>query len=273
MKRKVLIRTICTSLAVCVFAGMAMASGSSSSTKETGSVTIGDQATEAAKDPEVTTEATTKETEGKVEYEVTRTTFVHNTNSIGREEFTGVVEIKNTGSTYLYLKDCKFDFEDDDGHLLETQKLVLSSPDVVAPGEFGYFHCNGYIDENTSLENGINLVPNFTIEVCKKGQEAVIEYEVTDLDIKDGDYGMGVNVTGRVINNTSEDTNSLDVLIIAIFYDSDGEILDVATSYADEMSAGGKASFEITTMTGNDELSMETVADYKVIARHEYLQF
>ena len=37
MKRKVLIRSICTGLAVCVFAGMAMASSSSSRTKETGS--------------------------------------------------------------------------------------------------------------------------------------------------------------------------------------------------------------------------------------------
>ena len=269
MKKNVLIRSICTCLAICVFAGMAMASGSSSGsgTKETGSVTIGDKATEE------TAEATTKETEGKAEYEITHTTFVHNTNSIGREEYTGIIEIKNTGSTYLYLKDCTFDFEDDDGHLLDTQKLILSSPDVIAPGEFGYFHSNGLLDQNISIENGINLVPNFIVEVCKKGKEAIIEYEVTDLDIKDGDYGMGVNVTGRVINNTSEDTGSIDVLIIAIFYDSDGEILDVATRYADEMSAGGKSSFEITTMTGNDELSLETVADYKVIARHEYLQF
>lgn len=270
MKRKVLIRSICTGLAVCVFAGMAMASSSSSRTKETGSVTIGDQATEAT---DASTEATTKETEAKAEYEVTYTKFVHNTNSIGNEEYTGIVEIKNTGSSYLYLKDCKFDFEDDDGHLLETDKLVLSAPKVIAPGEVGYFHKNGLLDSNTSLENGINLVPNYTVEICKKGKEGIIEYEVTDLDIKDGDYGMGVNVTGRVINNTSEDTSSIDVLLIAIFYDSDGDVIDIATRYADEMSAGDKSSFEITTMTGNDELSMESVADYKVIARYEYRQF
>ncbi len=266
MKMKVLVRSICTCLAVCTFAGMAMASGSSSGSKETGSVTIGDDATKA-------TEETTKATEATLEYEVTHTKFAHNTNSIGREEFTGVVEIKNTGSAYIYLEDCSFDFEDDDGHLLDTYKLVLSSPDVIAPGEYGYFHCNGLLDESISLENGINLVPNYTIKECRKGAEAVIDYEVTDLDIKEGDYGMGVNVTGRVINNTSEDTNSLDVMIIVVFYDSDGEIIDVASNYVDEMSAGGKASFEITTMTGNEELSMETVADYKVIARHAYMQF
>ena len=270
MKRKVLIRSICTGLAVCVFAGMAMASSSSSRTKETGSVTIGDQATEAT---DASTEETTKETEAKAEYEIAHTTFIHNTNSIGREEYTGVVEIKNTGSSYLYLNECSFDFEDDDGHLLETDKLVTSSPKAIAPGECGYFFSNGLLDENTSLENGINLVPNFTIDICKKGKDAIVDYEVTDLDIKDNDYGLGVKVTGRVINGTTEDTNSIDVEIIAIFYDSDGEILDIGFTYADEMSAGGKASFEISTIMGNEELSTDTVSDYKVIARKSYLQF
>lgn len=270
MKKKVMIRTICTCLVVCAFAGMAMASGSSSSTKETGSVTIGDKATEASAEAE---ETTTKAAEAKAEYEIAHTTFVHNTNSLDREEYTGVIEIKNTGSSYLYLKDCTFDFEDDNGHLLETDKLITSAPDVIAPGECGYFFSNGLLDENTSLENGINLVPNFSVEVCKKGEEAIVDYEVTDLDIKDDDYGLGVKVTGRVINGTTEDTNSIDVMIIAIFYDSDGEILDIGFTYADEMSAGSKSSFQITTMTGNDELSTDTVADYKVIARKSYMQF
>lgn len=270
--KNVLVRSVCTGLAVCLFAGMAMASGSSSgsSTKETGSVTIGDKATEATEEKE-TTEATT---EAKAEYEITKTAFYHSESGIGKEKYTGILEIKNTGSSYLYLKDCKFDFEDDDGHLLETDKLVVGAPNVIAPGECGYFYSDGFLDGNTSLENGINLVPNFTVDVCKKGKDAVVEYEVSDLDIRDDDYGMGVRVTGRVTNGTSEDTNSLDVMIIAVFYDSDGEIIEAGCIYADAMSAGGTTSFEYTTLTsGNDDLSTETVADYKVYARKSYLQF
>ena len=270
MKRKELLRAVCVGLTVCAFAGMAMASGSKSSTKETGSVTIGDKAT--GKSADDTTEATTT-AQAKAEFEITHTTFTHNTNSLNREEYCGVVEIKNTGSAYLYLKDCAFDFEDDDGHLLETDKFITASPNVIAPGECGYFFSNGLLDQSTSLENGINLVPNFTVDVCKKGKDAVVDYEVTDLDIKDYDYGMGVKVTGRVLNNTNEDTNSIAVMIIAVFFDSDGEILDVGFTYADEMSAGGKTSFEISTIFGNNELSTENVADYKVIARKTYMQF
>ena len=62
-------------------------------------------------------------------------------------------------------------------------------------------------------------------------------------------------------------------MIVAIFYDSEGEILDIGFTYADEMSAGSKASFEISTIFGNEDVSTETIADYKVIARHDYMQF
>ena len=263
MKKRVLVRSICSCLAVCVFAGMAMASSSSS--KETGSVTIGDNATNSS------TEATTTTVEAKAEYEITHTTFVHYTNSINREEYCGIIEIKNTGSCCIFLKDCTFDFEDDDGHLLQSDKMVSKAPDVIAPGEVGYFFQDGYLDENVSLDNGINLVPNFSIEVCKKGEDAIVDYEVSDLDIRDNDYGIGVKVTGRLTNNTDEDTSSIDVMVVAIFYDSNGEILDIGFTYADEISAnGGKASFEVSTMFGNSEFSTEDVAEYKVIARHSY---
>ena len=266
MKKKLWVRSICTCLVVSVFAGMAMASGSSS-TKETGSVTIGDNETKE------TTEETTTTVQEKAEYEITHTTFMHNTNSINREEYCGVVEIKNTGSCCIYLKDCTFDLEDDDGHLLQSEKLISKAPDVIAPGECGYFFNNGHIDEGVSLDNGVNLVPNFVVDVCKDGKDAIVDYEVSDLDLRDNDYGMGVKVTGRVTNGTSEDTNSIDVMIIAVFYDSNGEILDVGFTYADSMSAGGKASFEISTVFGNEAVSTENIADYKVIARKDYLQF
>lgn len=260
MKKNVLIRSICTCLAVSVFAGMAMASGSSGDTKETGSVTIGDGGTKE-------TDETTQETEAKAQYEITHTTFTHYTNSIDREEYCGVVEIKNTGSSYIYLNDCTFDFEDDDGHLLQAEKMISKAPDVIAPGEFGYFFSNGYIDEGVSLENGINLVPNFSVEVARKGKDAVVDYAVSDLDIRNNDYDIGVKVTGRVENTTSEDTSSIDVKIVVIFFDSNGEILDIGYTYADEMSAGSNVSFEVSTMFGNSEFTTDDVAEYKVIAR------
>lgn len=264
MKKNSLVRALCTCLVISVFAGMAMASSSSNNTKETGSVTISD-------DKE--TETTTTKAEEKAEYEITHTTFVHYTNAIDKEEYCGIVEIKNTGSTYIYLEDCTFDLEDDEGHLLQSDQMVSKGPDVIAPGEFGYFFNNGYIDDGVSMDKGVNLVPNFKVDVSKKGKDAVVDYVVSDLDIRDNDYGMGIKVTGRVTNNTSEDTNSIGVKIIVVFFDSNGEILDVGFTYPDEMAAGAKVSFEVSTMAGNTNVSKDNVADYKVIARSTSMQF
>lgn len=257
MKRCSLLRSVCSCLVITVFAGMTMASGSSSSTKETGSVTINGNKE---------TEATTTKTEDKAEYEITKTTFVHYTNSIKKEEYSGIVEIKNIGGTYIYLDDCTFDFEDDEGHLLQSDKMISKGPDVIAPGEYGYFFNSGYIDDGVSMDKGINLVPNFTVEIAKKGKDALIDYEISDLDLRDGDYG-GLKVTGRVTNKTSEETNSIDVKIIAVFKDSNGEILDIGYTYAEAMAAGGKTSFEISTILGNEKVKTEDVAEYKIYAR------
>ena len=264
MKKNRRIRIICTCLAIVLFASMAIASGSSKTT-EKASVKIADNDTKATEAKKETTAAT--EEEKKIEYEITNTTFTHYTNSLKREEYCGIVEISNTGSSYLYLGSCSFDLEDDDGHLLQTDKMVTSAPDVIAPGEKGYFFNNGFIDEGVSLEKGINLVPNFTIEIAKKGKDAIVEYEVSDLDLRDSDYGLGVKVTGRVTNTTNESTSSINVMIIAIFYDSNGKILDIAHTYPDEMAPGAKTSFEVSTLMGNTEISTKDVADYKVIAR------
>ena len=272
MKKSKLIRVGSTCMAIFVFACMAMASGEKKETTQN-SVKIGDGGTksEAADNSATPEDTTAAETENKIQYEVTSTTFTHYTNSINKEEYCGIVEITNTGSAYLYLGDCSFDLEDDDGHLLQSDKYISSAPDVLAPGEKGYYFQNGSIDDGVALDKGVNLVPNYTIEIAKKGADAIVEYEVSDLDLRDEDYGLGVKVTGRISNNTSEETSSIDINLIAIFYGSDGKILDIGFTYPDAMAPGTKTSFEISTAFGNREFSAKDVSDYMVIARKSVL--
>ncbi|MBP5260683.1 MAG: hypothetical protein J6Z43_01000 [Clostridiales bacterium] len=258
--RKDVLSKLGACLLVGTFAFMSLASGST--TKETNSVTVNGDGNGDG------TPATT--TEAKIEYEITHTTFTHYTNSINREEYCGIIEITNTGNSYIYLGSCTFDLEDNSGHLLQSDSMISGAPDVLAPGEKGYFFNNGYIDEGVSLDNGVNLVPTFTIEIAKRGRDAIVDYEVSDLDIRDNDYGFGIKVTGRVTNNTEEATSLTDVMIIAVFFDSNGEILDVGYTYPDSIGAGATSSFEISTVFGNSEVSTANVADYKVIARNKY---
>ena len=56
-------------------------------------------------------------------------------------EYDAIVEIKNTGTSNIYLKDAKFEIEDASGHLIQSDEYSVSNcPDVIKPGEKGYIY-------------------------------------------------------------------------------------------------------------------------------------
>lgn len=263
-------KLISVMLVLGVFGAMALGSG------EKNKSTVDSAKATAAKDAEVNqTEkeelTVASETENEIQYEVTDTKFNYYTNSIGNVEYFGIVEIKNTGSSYLYLDNCTFDLEDNNGHLLQSEDFISKCPDVIAPGEKGYFY-NGIgsmlIDDGVSFDNGVNFVPQFSIEVAKKGADAIVEYEVTDTELKEGTYGP--KVTGRVTNSTSEKCSYLYIGII--FYGENGEVLAITGTSITDFDAGLTKSFDCDCIVINDEI-VDSIKDFKVIARDSYMQF
>ncbi len=204
-------------------------------------------------------------------YEITDTDFVYYQNSIGRTEYYGYVEILNTGKCNIYLKGCTFDLEDNDGHLLQSDSMMISScPDVIAPGEKGYFYNNlgaTSIDESVSLDNGIKLVPQYQIE---KARGDIIEYDISDTDMRTDDYGK-IKITGRITNNTDDDDSM--VYVEFIYYDKDGKVLAINGTNVIDLTAGSTKSFEVTTLFSNEKVTAENVADYKVVARKSHYQW
>ncbi len=212
-----------------------------------------------------------KEETKTMSYEISDVVFVQKEDGLGDKYFYGIVEITNTGDCGIYMKDCSFDLEDDDGHLLQTEKYTSHCPDVIAPGQKGYFY-NGYgsIDDSVSLDNGIRLVPNVNlIEATGSDEEMYSEYEVTDTDLREGDY-WGPKVTGRVTNNLSEGETLVNVYVI--FYDNDGKVLSIGGTYIDDLPAGSTQSFEYEGMFSSS-VDFDDIADYTVICRPEYHQY
>lgn len=227
---------------------------------------------------EADTEAATKETIKPKEteapkktgtaYEITDVFFEHGENSIGDDSYTGIVEITNTGSTNLYLKDCTFDFEDDNGHLLQTDDTMISScPDIIAPGEKGYFYnsLGGTINKNVSLENGLNFKPN--VEVIKATGEP-IDYEISDLSIVEDD--LGPKITGRIKNNSEKEDS---VYIQVLFYDSNNRVIAIEGTNVYDLGAGQQKSFDVSGIMLPDSIRKGNYSNYKVLARAHYYQF
>lgn len=246
---------------------------SSSNTKETEKTSAdskntnrGSSKTDSGSRNKDASDTSSKPKSNKADYEVTDTYFNYYLNSIGSVEYFAFVEITNTGSSNLYLGSATFDLEDINGHLLQSDDLISTAPDAIYPGEKGYYYNMGYIDEGVSLENGVKLVPSYKVEVARQD---IVEYEVSDLGIKEDTFGF--SVTGRVQNNTDEDDSYCYINIL--FYDASGKIAGITGTTITDLTAGSKKSFECSSMFLPNNLSINDVANYKVIARKMMLQF
>lgn len=183
-------------------------------------------------------------------------------------KYSAIVEIRNSGKNNLYLKDVKFDIEDADGHLVQTNDYMVSAfPDVIKPNETGYLYTPYEItlDGVTEIE-GLTLVPQFTAVIT---YATPYEYAVSDVSIIDGKYG--IKATGRVANNTTEDNSYLNVYIL--YYDVNGKILGIDDTVVTGLDAGKTVSFEADSFIQRDDFSAADVADYKIVARDSYYEF
>lgn len=192
-------------------------------------------------------------------------------NSIGEIALYAIVEVENTGGVNLYLDDASFDFEDESGKLLATYSTLISSdPEIIAPGEKGYFYCNmaplsGNIDENTEYV----FNPSLKIE---KSRNEIVRYNISDLSISEGDFMSPFNIIGRVENNTGEDDGLVWVACIA--YRADGTPIAACGTNVTDLQAGQKASFNLKAVDLMSlDISLSDVADYKVYACKTQYQF
>lgn len=251
-------------LAVIIIGIIGAAGAAGGKNRDEGKVTVGSSGSAG------TAQSTGQSGQKDFAYEITDTQFHYYQNSINRTEYYGFIEITNTGTKNIYLKDCTFDLEDNDGHLLQTDSLISSCPDIIAPGEKGYFYNNlisTSVDEGVSLDNGIKLCPTYKIEEAKGD---IVEYAVSDTDMRSDDNGT-IKVTGRVTNNTTEDDSLLYVNILLL--DQNGKVLLITGTNVLDLTAGTTQSFEASTMFSDDTVKPEQVASYKVIARKTHYQF
>lgn len=206
-----------------------------------------------------------------IQYTITDLSFDYYTNSLGNIEYYGIVGIKNTGSTPIYMKKCIFDLEDKSGHLLQSESSISEAPSWIAPGETGYFYNSLgslLLDDNISLENGLKLVAQITL---KKATGTPVEYSVSDTSLQKVDSSEGFKITGRVTNHTAEDQSYLYINII--LFDSAGKAIGISGTSITDLYAGSTISFDWSAYFINDNITAEDVHSFKVIAQSRYYQW
>lgn len=176
------------------------------------------------------------------------------------------VPVENTGSVNLYLGSGTMDLEDADGHLVESLSMVSVYPQVLKPGETGWYFEESTLDEKPSSD--LKVVPHVDVE---EATVDCIRYETSDITISDEEYG-GIKVTGRVENTTDEDGSMVEVVVF--LYNENGDFIGNIYTYLDgDLAAGDKIGFSASSFADVADLTAADVADYKVYAYPTQFQF
>lgn len=176
------------------------------------------------------------------------------------------VPVTNTGDRNLYLSSGTMDLEDAGGHLVDSLSLVGFYPQVLAPGETGWYYEETTLDSVPSSE--LTVVPHVDI---KEATVECIRYEASDLSFADEEFG-GIKATGRITNTTAAD-GSL-VYVVLFLFDSEEKLVGQTFTILDgELKAGDTIGFSTQTFGSNDTINVDTITGYRLFAYPEQFQF
>ena len=176
--------------------------------------------------------------------------------------YDAIVEVENTGSTNIYLTGLAFDIEDDSGHLVQSDSMISTCPDVIRAGEKGYLYNSSFLNDEADIHH-IHLVPQYIVKTTAENQ---LDYEVSDVSFKDDTFGL--TTTGRITNQTDEDDSY--VYVEVIYYDKDQHVLGITGTSVTDLFAGRTVSFEISSVGLHGNLKASDVSYYHIYARKTF---
>lgn len=253
---------LCLGLTGC---GSSSSSDSSKADEKEGASASEETAAETKED-EKKEEEPKEEVKEEAAWEVGEATAVTYPDSIGSTWIQIICPVKNTGTKTLYLSSGTMDLEDKDGHLVDSKNLISVFPEVLQPGETAYYYEETILDDG--MPTDLNVLPHVKV---KEAKVDCIRYEISDVAIADEEYG-GVKITGRV-ENTTDESESM-VQIVALLYDADNNLLALPFTYlTDELAAGDKMGFSMSTFSAPDSVTAGAVDHYEIYAYPQQFQF
>ncbi len=142
-----------------------------------------------------------------IDYRITGTNFVYEDDGY-YSGFHAVVSVENIGSNNLYLgKDSVFNIEDRNLEVVDSYDYVRAVPDVIAPGEKGYFYVP--YGQIKTIEDSVNINENaLSGDVLDAEDDAAQEGSVTgdeennSVDIEELEKALGIDEESTGEENT-----------------------------------------------------------------------
>ena len=192
------------------------------------------------------------------------------TDSIGTKEVFAFIAIKNEEKKKaIYLDSGHFDFENDNGKIMNNySSIIYKAPDVINPGETGYFYVSSM--EVPDISHGVNLIAQFSLQ---EAGYKVPSYEISETKLSwKKELGRTTGkFRGRIHNNTSKDDDIVNVVVV--FKDSNKKVLWIDHAFVNDLFSGSTLGFDIDMMFATPNLKKGAVKSFKTIAKPDYYQW
>ncbi len=191
-----------------------------------------------------------------IDYRITGTNFVYEDDGI-YSGFHAVVTVENIGSNNLYLgRDSVFNIEDRTLSVVDSYDYVRAVPDVIAPGEKGYFYVPyGQIKTN---EDSVTIEEEqLSGDVLDAGDENAVEGNVTDgsdsnaIDIEELEKALGIESEDGESSSEDESTGEATSASIKV----DAPMFMASADDATEGASDGKTTLEKDDDSKSDKTS------------------
>lgn len=174
---------------------------------------------------------------GKTEYKVVDYDLKLS-NSMGMTSAECYIAVKNTGTTNLFLDEMSIDIETLTGELVAVVDNVYGYPQIIAPGETGYYYANEHVS-NIDINKGYKMEYKTNAQKSKK---PLVRLPVSDGNIVKDNF-WEVNAVGRVTNNTSSKISIYYVTILLL--DEKGCLIGCEYDIVyDDIMPGASQSFD-----------------------------
>lgn len=238
------VRVMCLVMVLTLFTVFALGSGSKKASENKGETAANSGENDAAPSDDA-------------EYTVGDAVVSVTTDSIGSKHVEVYFPVTNTGKVNLYLNSGSADIENSKGSLEDSVSLISAYPEVLKPGETGYYYESTLYDGTATT--GLKAIAHADVE---KASVDCIRYKVSDISVKDEQY-FGAKVIGRVENTTDEEGSMVEVA--ALLFDAKGSLIGVEFTYLDgALAAGDKKAFECSSL--DTDLKASDIAKYEVYA-------
>ncbi len=178
------------------------------------------------------------------------------------------IPVKNTGTMNICLYRMTYQITNKYGdELYNSYFSMAAAPNIIAPGETGYFYddpYNGYGSFKGKTSNDLVVIQH---PIIRKAKDYKCErYQVSEPKIVDSEYGFGSYIEGTLTNNSS--TRITKPIIALHLFDSRNKFLYCyARSFQEGINPGETKEYSISLSTyGGDQVDKSEIARIKAIA-------